>query len=255
MANPSPFYDQQQQQQYPPQPPSHQQQQGQHPGYPPQQAGPPSLTPEEKKVLDECSSESFFYRSLPLATLLMGGAQLAVKQGLLKPNPRFGGSPKMVLGGLVGYFVGKMSYAEVCADKFVEKAPHGNLTAMIRKRRGLPELEVSTVDTDEEYSNLGVPQNDVPPSLVATQTQVEDYATRPPPPPSYDELRRRNRESVQGGGQVPYMRPQTLPIPPSQPSAPPQQESYQYPQAPPPYVPPTPRSGASNNKYGDEGFE
>lgn len=38
----------------------------------------------ELKALDECSTESFFKRSLPLATILGIGAHMAVKNGYLK---------------------------------------------------------------------------------------------------------------------------------------------------------------------------
>lgn len=38
----------------------------------------------ELKALEECSSESFFQRSLPLAAILGIGAHLAVKQCYLK---------------------------------------------------------------------------------------------------------------------------------------------------------------------------
>ena len=41
-------------------------------------------------------------------------------------------------GVVVGYFLGKFTYAETCADKFLTEAPDSNLAAAIRARRGLP---------------------------------------------------------------------------------------------------------------------
>jgi hypothetical protein len=42
---------------------------------------------------------------------------------------------------ILGYFVGKFSYADTCADKFLVEAPHSNIAQAIRKRRGIAPLE------------------------------------------------------------------------------------------------------------------
>ncbi len=46
-----------------------------------------------------------------------------------------------VVGGVVGYFVGKFSYVNVCADKFLIQAPNSNMAAAIRAKRGMPPRE------------------------------------------------------------------------------------------------------------------
>merc|ERR1711874_56290 len=48
------------------------------------------------------------------------------------------GRPKVILGVIVGYFVGKFSYADACADKFLVQAPDSDIAEAVRQRRGLP---------------------------------------------------------------------------------------------------------------------
>ncbi len=42
---------------------------------------------------------------------------------------------------ILGYFVGKFSYADTCADKFLVEAPNSNIAQAIRRRRGIAPLE------------------------------------------------------------------------------------------------------------------
>ena len=67
-----------------------------------------TLSKEEQRILAECRSEAYFYRSLPLSVLLGSGALYAVKKGLLSASPRFGPLPKVAIGVGVGYITGKM---------------------------------------------------------------------------------------------------------------------------------------------------
>jgi len=278
------------QQPYPPNPPQQQyaqQQYGQQQqqGFEQQQMKTrPQLTPEEQAVLTECNSESFWYRSLPLGGVLAATAAALVKNGVINGNPRFGAAPKIALGTVFGYFLGKFSYADTCADKFLVKAPRSKISEMVRARRGLPPLEDDVSDQASSSSGLGVPLQPSQPS--------QEYGYQPEVPvvaPSsgvtnYDELRKRNRE-------VPPQRPPSIaPPPPAQgygyqaeapvvtpstsasgydelrrrnrenqpaPNYPPQSGPF-YP--PPPqqtnpslYIPPT--QPKSKNAYGDEGFE
>merc|ERR1719510_2585306 len=78
------------------------------------------------------------YRSLPLSGLLAAGTHFAVQQGIMRPNPNYGARPKVILGVIVGYFVGKFSYADACADKFLVQAPDSDIAEAVRQRRGLP---------------------------------------------------------------------------------------------------------------------
>uniref|UniRef100_A0A8C5MCP7 OCIA domain containing 2 n=1 Tax=Leptobrachium leishanense TaxID=445787 RepID=A0A8C5MCP7_9ANUR len=73
------------------------------------------------KIMKECKEESFWQRALPLSLGSMLVTQGLLYQGYLKPNKRFGPLPKLVLAGLLGFAIGKISYAKVCQKKF-EKA-------------------------------------------------------------------------------------------------------------------------------------
>jgi hypothetical protein len=42
---------------------------------------------------------------------------------------------------ILGYFVGKFSYADTCADKFLVEAPNSNIAQAVRRRRGIAPLE------------------------------------------------------------------------------------------------------------------
>lgn len=108
---------------------------------------------EELKALEECSIESFFQRSLPLATILGLGAHIAVKQGYFKvysnslkcrnnirsffqPNSKLGSAPKVIFGIILGYLIGQASYQGMCAEKFmkIQDSEIGELLRKTRKR-------------------------------------------------------------------------------------------------------------------------
>ncbi|CAH2230332.1 jg17269 [Pararge aegeria aegeria] len=74
---------------------------------------------DELRVLKECNTESFYQRSLPLGTTFGLAAFFGVQGGHLKPNPRFGAFPKVTLAVIVGYFLGKLSYQQACAEKLM----------------------------------------------------------------------------------------------------------------------------------------
>lgn len=206
--------------------------------------GPPGLqlSIEEQRVLRDCNRESFWYRSLPLGALLASFTHVAIMRGMMKPNPRFGTGPKVIAASILGYFVGKFTYADKCADKFLIEAPHSQIAQAIRLRRGIPPLE--NIDGVESAPVSDSEQPAAGQSFPSPYTQE----TEPVPPlaPSYDQLRRRNRE--QGGGfVVPQPSPAVAPLPPSPPpyQQPPDSSSLYRPM-------PVPKGG---NKYGDEGFE
>ncbi|CAG9860523.1 unnamed protein product [Phyllotreta striolata] len=94
------------------------------------------FSPEEIRVLKECNKESFYKRCLPLSTLLAGSTYYAVKAGFLKGSPRFGPTPKVCVAVIVGYFIGKFSYQNKCAEKLMQ-LPQSKIGEMLRqKRRG-----------------------------------------------------------------------------------------------------------------------
>jgi len=211
-----------------------------------------ALTPEEEKVMRLCQSESFWYRSLPAGSLFSIIAHLGVQNGYLKPSPRWGSRPKVLLASVVGYFMGKFSYVNECADKFLIEAADGPVAEKIRIQRGMaprgghvdndsgPEFKVITVNPQSPvFNNPNSPTNN--PNRGPPEQQLSGY----------EEMRRRNRESAGPPGFNPTYQPsqqgndqyQTLTPPPAPPSS----------SSPPSKLRPIPSSG--NNKYGDEGFE
>lgn len=54
--------------------------------------------------------------------------------GHLKPNPRFGVIPKVTLAVVMGYFIGKISYQEKCAEKLMA-LPGSYIGQLLRERK------------------------------------------------------------------------------------------------------------------------
>ncbi|XP_050540752.1 OCIA domain-containing protein 1 [Daktulosphaira vitifoliae] len=93
------------------------------------------FSPDEKRVMKECNRESFFQRSLPLSAILGVGSYMAVNKGYFKASPKWGPWPKVIVGGLVGYIVGKYSYQNKCAEKLMQ-LPDSEVGRLLRERRG-----------------------------------------------------------------------------------------------------------------------
>uniref|UniRef100_F7E365 OCIA domain containing 2 n=1 Tax=Xenopus tropicalis TaxID=8364 RepID=F7E365_XENTR len=72
------------------------------------------------KVMKECKEESFWYRALPISLGSMLVTQGLIYKGYLSRNKRFGSLPKVALAGVLGYMVGKISYARNFQKKFEE---------------------------------------------------------------------------------------------------------------------------------------
>merc|ERR1719151_185002 len=180
---------------------------------------------------------------------------------------------QVILGVIVGYFVGKFSYADACADKFLVQAPDSDIAEAVRQRRGLPlrhperaaerqkqrELEEQQwQQPQQQLGNNGAPARNMREAQLRQQQQWAQQQLQHQGEAeiqlgggeSYDELRKRNRMTP--GYQV---------APP--PAAPQQDESSVFqqlniPPPPPPvasHPPSSSRQGGSTNKYGDEGFE
>ena len=172
----------------------------------------PRLLPEEERILKECQRESFYYRSAPYAALLSMGAYSAVRVGYLRPSPRFGPVPKVILAGILGHIAGKFSYTTACADKFLAQAPDSNIAEAIRRRRGLPprsqderlqeERDIPTEALTQPERSEAILEGSVPQVVPAT-------------PDTYEELRRQNRTRAEPRG---FGHP---PPPPSSSSSPP----------------------------------
>ncbi|XP_071446634.1 OCIA domain-containing protein 1 [Hetaerina americana] len=190
---------------------------------------------DELRVLRECNRESFYLRSLPLSCLLGLGAFYGVNAGFLKKNPRWGPTPKIAIGVVIGYFMGKISYQERCAEKIMQ-LPNSKLAEYLRQKKlrgrsgyesmDTPNLGGAMVATpfgnDPQFSytntgpvdalqldldrplqegldDLGRPSVD---SLGASSFDDDEpiggTATNPPTQTvTYEELRRRNREEYE----------------------------------------------------------
>ncbi|CAH2035804.1 unnamed protein product, partial [Iphiclides podalirius] len=216
------------------------------------------FTPDELRVLAECNNESFYQRSLPFGTFLGLGTYVAVQQGHLKPNPRFGAFPKITLAVVVGYFLGKLSYQQACAEKLMA-LPGSYIGQILRDRRDgkvgtpAPPKQTTTMfgaTPNEIYSDAG-PGNSL--DLDTDRPLFNDDSFRPGaevpivnspdniparPSLSYEELRRRNRGEFVDSRQDPYK------VDPS--AVPHVTRSRPQPPAFPAPAPPT------TNKYGDQ---
>jgi len=104
------------------------------------------LSTEEQDIFNQCRSESYWYRALPLSIAFGSAASFMVRSGMLSASQRFGAWPKTVFGAGLGYIAGKASYANTCKEKFVSQAPNSNVARAIRKARGenVPDLEEDT---------------------------------------------------------------------------------------------------------------
>ncbi|KAH8233699.1 hypothetical protein KR026_011525 [Drosophila bipectinata] len=245
---------------------------------PPQQNTPHPLadyqfSAEEVRALRECNTESFFQRSLPFGTGLGLLAYFGVKNGYLQGHGKYGAVPKVVMGVILGYFVGKFSYQQKCAEKIM-RLPNSHLGELLRQRRQgggvistitpdenlgraftLAPFSPSSADvySDEAYqpgrsSALNLDTESRPtlsglddiyrPTLDSSamlDTELPLEAAKPGQ--SYEDLRRKNRDEYAKRMQSPYSKPY-------EPQAPVQQRPVE----PTPIDPPT---NAKKNKYGD----
>lgn len=215
---------------------------------------------DELRVLGECNRESFYQRSLPIGTGLGLATAAAVRSGHLKPNPRFGAFPKVTLAVVVGYFVGKLSYQQACAEKLMA-LPGSYIGQLLRDRKegrfsgntAFPKQKSPSMfgaSPGDIYSDAG-PGNSL--DLDTDRPIFSDDSYHPdsntsslvgdagPPKPtlSYEELRRKNRSEYADTRQDPYR---------LDPNLAPAVSRGQVPPPAPPADPPSPRS---TNKYGD----
>lgn len=91
---------------------------------------------DELRVLRECNSESFWYRSLPIGTSMGVATWVAVQRGMIPGSLKFGATPKVALACIVGYFIGKFSYQTKCAEKIMRLPDSKLAEALKRKKKG-----------------------------------------------------------------------------------------------------------------------
>ncbi|NP_001103822.1 ociad protein isoform 2 [Bombyx mori] len=187
-------------------------------------ASPYKFSQDELKVLAECNQESFFQRCLPLGTVLGLGTFAAIQKGHLKPNPRFGPFPKVTLAVVVGYFLGKLSYQQACAEKLMA-LPGSYIGQILRDRKngkiGGTSMPVQTpsmygATTNDIYSDAGPGSSldlDTNRPVFSEDTYRPDNEGPGPnleepiparPSVSYDDLRRQNRGQYVKERQDPY---------------------------------------------------
>ncbi|XP_018336738.1 OCIA domain-containing protein 1 isoform X2 [Agrilus planipennis] len=213
---------------------------------------------EELKVLRDCNRESFFQRCIPLSTFLGLGTYYGVQTGFLKPNVRYGATPKVVVAVIIGYFVGKISYQTKCAEKLMQlpNSPIGEL--LRRKRQGLPHESLDPgfnpglsltpfggMNSTEVYSDVDTKLStdiDTPRPELEASIYEEEMPPVQRKTTTYDELRKKNREEYQSKRSSLYRSP---PAPTDLPQGQPVPAETEFPD-----VPSSP--GISRrNKYGD----
>lgn len=191
---------------------------------------------EELRVLRECNVESFYQRSLPLGILGGVGTWMAVQRGILSASPKYGATPKVVVASILGYFIGKFSYQDKCAEKIM-RLPNSRLAEALRRRKKGEYFEQITPDgglslapfqsTAEVYTDetLKAPQNSLDldlerpvnfglddtyrPSIDTPDRNFNDNLPLevPKTTTTYEELRKKNREEHEKKLQNPYYRP------------------------------------------------
>lgn len=191
---------------------------------------------EELAVLKECDMEAMIQRSIPLGTGFGVATWAAVQRGFLSQSPKFGAGPKVLAAVITGYFLGKLSYQQQCAEKIM-RLPNSRLAEALRRRKNGEFFEKFTPDgglslapfssatdvyTDENMK--AHPQNSLDidvdrpanfglddtyrPSLDSPERNFNDNLPLEPPKNSvtYEELRRQNREDYDRKMQQPFSR-------------------------------------------------
>ncbi|XP_026480302.1 OCIA domain-containing protein 1-like [Ctenocephalides felis] len=184
------------------------------------------FSPDELRVLKQCNVEAFFERSLPLLTIFGTTTYMGVKRGFLSPSAKYGAIPKVLGAVAFGYFLGKFSYQNKCAQKLMQ-LPNSRLAQILRQRKfgdlerisidnalgtslttsslnkdvytdGFSEQEsVLDMDTDRPYQS-GL-DDTYRPNMDWNDSLHENLPPTTPPASSttYEELRRKNREEYQ----------------------------------------------------------
>ncbi|XP_075678244.1 OCIA domain-containing protein asrij isoform X2 [Dermatophagoides pteronyssinus] len=91
--------------------------------------GVPAISPEDIKILRECSRESLVYRCFPITAALCTALMYTARTRQIQP--RF----YHYLGTIFfGYFAGKLSYRSVCEDKLIKSNSNSPFVQSIRKQ-------------------------------------------------------------------------------------------------------------------------
>jgi len=139
------------------------------------------LSPEDKALFDECNRISFWQRSLPLGIVCASSVVLAAHRGLITKGVKL----KSFVAGFAGFIIGKGSYASVLQDRFLKERPYSQLSQIIRKNRGMPEIEIppeyqaqNSQGNDSDYNFQPIterPYNTNPSISDSTSSQGTSY--------------------------------------------------------------------------------
>ncbi|XP_007444545.1 OCIA domain-containing protein 1 isoform X1 [Python bivittatus] len=176
------------------------------------------LTAEEYRVSQECMRESFLYRCLPFSSFAIALTHILIRKGIITPHPKFGAVPKMAFAGICGWFAGKISYINVCKEKFMnlEDSPLGEIMKnelQLRKQHSEPSRRPSSperapaTDVPESPSfyetiPFSSSMNESAPSGITDSIPQEPERVEEAPKKkriTYEELRSRNREGYEAG--------------------------------------------------------
>ncbi|XP_018431098.1 PREDICTED: OCIA domain-containing protein 1 [Nanorana parkeri] len=192
------------------------------------------LTQEEAKVIKQCNSDSFWFRSVPFSVMGMTATQVLISRGFLTTHSRFGALPKVAFAGTVGFMAGKLSYYNACKEKILKlensplaemlhqgrisklefpgkKAPNGHYndddittTPSFSSEPPLPEQPYSAYSSNYESSPADVPfsasMSDSSPTgisdNIAQEPELQEEQQAKAPSVTYSELRKKHRDSV-----------------------------------------------------------
>ncbi|XP_053314412.1 OCIA domain-containing protein 1 [Spea bombifrons] len=131
-------------------------------------------TEDERRVFRECNEESFWYRSVPIATISMILTQGLVSRGILTASSRFGSAPKVAFAGFCGYLIGKVSYMKNCQEKFkrLENSPLGEALRQGYRPSTGPSGGRASEFSDDAFGKAPAPTGSAHPSEVPPRVRV-----------------------------------------------------------------------------------
>ncbi|XP_050315860.1 OCIA domain-containing protein 1 [Anthonomus grandis grandis] len=143
----------------------------------PRRPEPYRFSSDEIRVLRECQRESFYNRSLPLATIFTGLTYFGMRQGAVAKASPMGVFTRLSFAALMGYYIGKFSYHRICAEKFMA-LPNSKIGRMLKSRHlGIPdEQEEQSVGNFSlsPFSSIPDTYSDIPDT-----DSTYDYNNRP----------------------------------------------------------------------------
>jgi len=231
------------------------------------QTQPEPVSPEEARLLNDCSRQATLTRGLPAGLLAGVLVKIGVDNGYFIAHPRFGAIPKMIAAGTVAYLTGKVTYANTCSERFLNELPDSNLARQIRINRGMPYEGGMGQQPQGGATGDAPPESDrfesAAPLVQQPAGSDEAPAAAGAQPRGYDEMRRMNRF---GRSNIPFGSvPEQQLTPYQQKQSEPQQQQPIWgqqerrdpsqPDLESDAGPPSKLRSRRTNKYGDEGFE